>query len=252
MRARHRHFNPKAAGAAVVLDSRYISGLSNGNEVSTWPDRSGNSRDVTQATSANRPTYQNAVQGGQPVVRFDGSNDRLASASFATASSASAVMVAKSDGWRAGSNYRPIAGHGYDAVSNSTEGILLGAGAGGTFADWTQYDYLNFGNGFTSGRAPRAIGPASGGTDWRILSSILGPNTARMDANGTRATTRVETTGNCGSVTKPFYVAVGLPTNNEFWDGDIASISYFQSELATPLKRRLEHAAAFSFKISCN
>lgn len=235
-----------------MLDSRHITGLSNGNAVTTWSDRSGNARDVTQATPANQPSYQTSVQGGQPVVRFDGSNDSLASSSFATAASASAVMVAKSDGWRTGSLYRTIAGHGYDAVNNATEGILLGTVAGNNFADWLQYDYLNFGAGFTSGRAPRAIGPASSGTDWRILSSILGPNTARMDANGTRATTRVETTGNCGSVTKPFYVGVALPAQTQFWDGDIASISYFQSELATPLKRRLEHAAAYSFKISCN
>lgn len=43
-------------------------------------DHSGNARNVTQGTSAKRPTYRTAVQNGLPVIEFDGVDDFLASA----------------------------------------------------------------------------------------------------------------------------------------------------------------------------
>jgi hypothetical protein len=49
--------------------------LSDTNAVATWPDLSGNSNDITEAT--NRPTYRTNIKNSLPVVRFDGSNDRL-------------------------------------------------------------------------------------------------------------------------------------------------------------------------------
>ena len=53
-------------------DAREITGLSNGDPVSTWEDSAGTS-DVTQSGGA-RPTYQTNVQNGLPGVYFDGSD----------------------------------------------------------------------------------------------------------------------------------------------------------------------------------
>jgi hypothetical protein len=47
------------------------------SNVIQWDDKSGNGRNATQGTSGNQPTYQTNVLNGLPVVRFDGSNDRL-------------------------------------------------------------------------------------------------------------------------------------------------------------------------------
>lgn len=49
-----------------------ITGLSDGNLVTTWADSSGNSRDATQSTATNQPSYQTNEINGLPVVRFDG------------------------------------------------------------------------------------------------------------------------------------------------------------------------------------
>lgn len=68
MRKRVRHFNPAHAGASCVLDSRYITGLSNGDSIGTWVDRTG-SNSPSQSVSANKPVYTVAVQGGNPSVR---------------------------------------------------------------------------------------------------------------------------------------------------------------------------------------
>lgn len=63
------------SGCQLWLDAHQITGLADGDPVATWADASGNARDVSEAT--NRPTYQTSEINGLPVVRFDGSNDRL-------------------------------------------------------------------------------------------------------------------------------------------------------------------------------
>jgi hypothetical protein len=50
---------------------------SSGVVVSQWADKSGNSRNASQATVANQPTRQTNVVNGKAVVRFDATNDQL-------------------------------------------------------------------------------------------------------------------------------------------------------------------------------
>lgn len=50
--------------------------LSNGASVSTWNSSFG-SNDATQATTANRPTFNASIISGLPVVSFDGVNDYM-------------------------------------------------------------------------------------------------------------------------------------------------------------------------------
>jgi hypothetical protein len=50
---------------------------SSSNIISQWGDKSGNSRNATQATVASQPTRVTSVINSLPVVRFDGSNDFL-------------------------------------------------------------------------------------------------------------------------------------------------------------------------------
>lgn len=63
-------------GLYAWYDADAISGLNNGDPVSTWTDESGNARNQTQVDTA-RPTYQTNIQNGLPGVRFDGSNDYM-------------------------------------------------------------------------------------------------------------------------------------------------------------------------------
>jgi len=59
------------------LDPNKISSQLDATAVTTFIDRSGNSNDFTQATAANKPTFQTNEVNGRAVVRFDGSNDFL-------------------------------------------------------------------------------------------------------------------------------------------------------------------------------
>jgi concanavalin A-like lectin/glucanase superfamily protein len=84
----------EAVGAAAVfspddlagLEAWYkadaITGLADADPVATWIDSSGNGRDATQATEANKPTYQTAELNGLPIVRFDGTDDFLRNTAF--------------------------------------------------------------------------------------------------------------------------------------------------------------------------
>jgi hypothetical protein len=51
--------------------------IDDGTAVRLWSDQSGNGYDATQATSAARPTYIASGLNGLPVVRFDGTDDRM-------------------------------------------------------------------------------------------------------------------------------------------------------------------------------
>lgn len=58
-------------GCNLWLDASQITGLTDGDAISTWSDESGESNDATQSTSTYQPTYQTNELNGKPVVRFD-------------------------------------------------------------------------------------------------------------------------------------------------------------------------------------
>lgn len=59
------------------VDAGLTLGGTSGTEVSGWTDSSGLGRNMSQGTSANRPTFTRDATFGFPVVSFDGSNDWL-------------------------------------------------------------------------------------------------------------------------------------------------------------------------------
>lgn len=59
-----------------------ITGLSDGDPVSTWSDSSGGGYNLTQTSTA-RPLYQTNTLNGLPVVEFDGTDDYLAASTAA-------------------------------------------------------------------------------------------------------------------------------------------------------------------------
>lgn len=68
---------PTIAGLWLWLQGGSIV-LSDGDPVDTWPDDSGTANDAT-ATTTQRPLFKTSTPiNGLPVVRFDGSDDRMA------------------------------------------------------------------------------------------------------------------------------------------------------------------------------
>ena len=76
-------FSPSdISGLGLWLDAGTITGLSDGDAISTWNDLSGAGRNATGSGSA-RPTYETNELNGKPVVRGDGVDDYM---SFAAGS----------------------------------------------------------------------------------------------------------------------------------------------------------------------
>ena len=59
------------------FDASQLTGLSNGDPVSTWADASGNGNDATASAAYKEPTYITGALNGLPVVRFDAADDGL-------------------------------------------------------------------------------------------------------------------------------------------------------------------------------
>ena len=69
-------WTPAQLTTALWLDAADTGTITlNGATVSQWADKSGNSRNFSQATASNQPTYSATVLGGKPALTFDGTSD---------------------------------------------------------------------------------------------------------------------------------------------------------------------------------
>lgn len=71
-------FTPTSITGLKVWLKADSLGLADGTSVSSWSDSSGSGNNVAQATSGNQPVYKTGIVNGNPIVRFDGVNDLLA------------------------------------------------------------------------------------------------------------------------------------------------------------------------------
>jgi len=109
------------SSCVLWLAADKITGLSDGDSVATWSDASGESNDATEAT--NKPTYETNVQNSLAVVRFNGSNDKLATASsLFTGADPRSIVVAFSHNGSSPYTYS-IAGQG--AVNATSTWFIL-------------------------------------------------------------------------------------------------------------------------------
>jgi len=70
---------PDSEDLHARYDATEIDGA-DGESIATWSDQTGNGFDLTQSTSTNQPTLKTSIINGNPVVRFDGSDDFLTAA----------------------------------------------------------------------------------------------------------------------------------------------------------------------------
>ena len=71
-------WTPANITTALWLDAADTSTITlNSTTVSQWNDKSGNSRNASQGTALQQPTYTSNSQNGYGIISFDGSNDNL-------------------------------------------------------------------------------------------------------------------------------------------------------------------------------
>lgn len=225
MRARQRHLNARDAGALLVLDSRFITGLSDTDPVSTWPDRSRNANNAT-STSTNRPTYKVNELNGNPILSFDGIDDKMSLLPVAAAGVWQSITIIKKSG--TGKKLVGLANSGalapYTAMPWFNDGVFVGArngwGTNATLTDAGAAHSIWYSAGTLS-----SVALGKNGADISLSYNLEGPYTGGFNQVGHRK----------GSLAS----------------GEIAQILLFL-ELSNNLRKRLEHAAALSFKIPCS
>ena len=259
MRARQRHLVLGQTGATVVLDSRMLT-ESDGTALDSWANR-GSLAISPAATSTERPTVERNEQGGNPVVRFDGSNDRLtfnsSTGSFNYLFNDVSTVIAA---WRHGTVSDP------NAAMILMDSCEFAAQRGFTLAydDRASLSRNNTG-------CPRAI--AAGGTAIfnPTIQNFSTPNEFCIwamvgDPANATASERVSMSRNAGAQQKTNVATNAIGSGNagsnmtigrqasgdNRLNGDIAQICIWSEKFSESKSKRFERAAAFSFKISCN
>jgi hypothetical protein len=237
MRARQRHFNPKAAGATAAFDARYGIAVSNGSEVDTWTNRVG-SNNATQTTSANRPIFR--ATGGKnnsPALEFNGGSQQLNHSIGLTVAPNLMMALASRTG---GVNFDVIASFAPPSTANFNIIYALGYGSGSPAPNWGAVP-TNSGQSILNAWRICTAKPASTATT-NSSTTVWTDGGNEQTATGSRYAGDAINRRSIGS-------AYG---SNSSTPCSISLITAIPEDVGNPLRKRLEQAAAFSFKITCN
>jgi hypothetical protein len=242
MRARQRHFNPKDAGADLVLDARYIN-QSDNTAVSSWADRSGNAYNADQATASNQPTFRTAQQGGNGGVDFDGNNDFLTGTYSPIGVPRTVHVTFKAD---VTSQITFFQAPKTVAVVQSFGWLARWGQSGGTWFVSGDAVAINLTLASAPSDSTNSIIGSWSSDSSRNVSFFRDGTSLSINGNPPNAATGGTAGYTIGRVDATIFI-------DQYMDGKIFSIHVWTGEqIATPIRKRCEHASAFSFKIACN
>lgn len=251
MRARHRHFNSVHAGAATSLDGRFITGFANDASMNVWTGRAGSTINPTQDSEINKPKFKISAING-PGVYFDDQAVSFGANYFEdtislNANNVSTVSVAQKTANNSRTQFGRVVGFyksgGEDYNSlNAIIMLFLGndnfGGHNPAAAAWRNLNLI--------AALPYTL------TESIVSSTVINGSGATLTKNGSVTT---GTTSATALDSDRIRIGAGTTINN-FRDanflGYISRIDVFFSAIEAPMRRRCEHAAAFSFKIACS
>lgn len=192
---------------------------SDGASVTTATDRSGNSRNFTEAT--NPPTYKTSIINGKAVYRFDGTNDRLVGGttlgSFITSSEYTLFVVFKATaiGTAAANPYDNDA-----VICDGTAASYFGMHLHSTAPTGIAYNY--------DGSVDSASVTVATGTAMLLTQRHTGGNLGiakNGDAEITAASGNTSATGQTPRLGTNYNGA-------QFFEGDIAEVAIYNAALS--------------------
>lgn len=236
---------------ALWLDAEDAASITlNGSTVSQWNDKSGNGRNVSQATAANQPNYTASGLNGKPVITFDGTNDALlnASAELMRAVSGTTVVMVMSR-----------------AANLTTEAVSLWVGTSVGNARLVMSHRVGLaapGEGFVSGGRRLSTDSFQTVTGFAYTSDpiIAAARHDYANANleiwqdGTAGPSRVyQTAGVTDNNAGELAVGAALVTGTNLpFNGYIAEITLVHSALSTTDRERLEGYLAWKWGLEAN
>lgn len=240
-RLRHLPFSlgSGTTGAKLVLYAPAMRGYADNDPVGTWSDLSSNANNAT-STGTNRPTYKTAIQGGMPVLRFNGTPNRLdcATSCFSGANARTVIGCYKPLNSSGTFNY-PICGQSGSTGSLSNTGTWFQIQARTQIVVGDPYlaCYSNdLGNGATTPDA-----------NAKVASASYNGTTAFLYKNGDLKASGAKTL-NTNLVV--FRIGFDGETNfNNFANADIFSVIVYTSA-SSEMRQRIQQSNGFTFRIA--
>lgn len=106
---------PPTANMEVWYQADAITGLSDGDLLTAWPDSSGNGYVTDQPFSSHAPAYKTGIVNGKPVVRFSSTRGDAVRSSAPTSAAAQTLFAV----------LRPTGTSGMQSIRNPDVGALL-------------------------------------------------------------------------------------------------------------------------------
>lgn len=216
------------SGLVLWLKGDAITGLNNGDPVTTWLDLSGNANNAS-ASGSTRPTYITAAQNGLAAVRFGGPSfaQRLNGALSATGTGLTVCLVGK---------------------LNSSSGAynrLVSVGQAGTddygsasYADALSRDNSNEGLGAYRNNSPLSTKPVTYGSYFCATSLFDGTNHT-MFVNGSAGSSS-GTTGSFGITAYCLGDHLNTGNSGDRADGDMGELCVFNRDLTGTEQGQME------------
>ncbi len=207
----------------MVFSDAGVTPATNNANVRQWNDKSGNGKNAVQATVGNRPNYIENAINGYPAIRYTkANNDRLVSSGVSNTNRASVWFVASYSSL-------PSTNPGLMQATPSGEAITNNAGSK-SIGIWMGNDNKIWGRGIQSNNTIRNLFKnltQSANTNY-IFSTIYRSNRIDQYVNHQTSGNNTDHNGTLKSWTD---VCIGQQGGNESWNGDIAEVIMFNTEV---------------------
>lgn len=205
------------ADEGLYSDTARTTPSTAGGAIAAWSDLSGKGFHATQATAAKRPTLQTAIVNGKPVVRFDGVDDWL--------ETASAQLVGADGTWTAFSVAKPQNTTGIKLIASHDNGGSV------RVAQFLRYNAaaLETVTFDTAGGNAAVTGGAVSGFD--LLEAKRTATTLEAFLNGT-SVVQASPAGAPKSAAVALHIGAYRGAS-EFMNGDIAELLIYNRALTT-------------------
>jgi len=228
---------------AEVYNDAGTTPASDGETVQQWNDQSGNANNASQGSSGNRPEYKTGILNSKPVLRFDGTDDKLvltspASNNFTLFSISKTTVTHEVDaestsgvGGVSGQRYLFGAQHG--GASNGGSGLSLGTNGISVYEHGSSY------------MPSLAVYNASVGTSYNSITIRYSSKRPYIYLNGSLVRTGL--TSPRSNVTATRELGGG---SYGFHDGDLAEVIVYNYSLNNAELRIVENYLSSKYNLN--
>lgn len=213
------------AGCVLWLDASQLTGLSDSDPVATWPDLS-DGNDAVQATGSLQPLYKTGIQNSLPIVRFDGTDDKMqcGASCFSGAGARTIVVVYYAAGTVPEGAIDPVCGQSNGEGPANTWCVI-------------QSRASPQGDPYIAGYANDLGGPVIDNL-WKIATLTFDGTTATSFKNGGQEATGDKSAWNTADI--GFQLGVDTGVVNQFLKGDIAEVVVYNAAISAADRATLE------------